>query len=167
MKANVLASKSSAAGALALLAIISVIALFGATPAHAARAGVVVDFGGGNVVTRCVHFEGPQITGFQLLQDSGLTFTFENFGPTLGNAICSIQNLGCQFPAQPCFCQCTGTGPCSFIAYFILQNGAFVLSPVGESTRVVHNKDVDGYIFNDGSTPPPVFTIHQICQETD
>jgi hypothetical protein len=163
MKASVLSSKSFTARALALLAIASVVALFGAVPANAARAGIVVDFGNGNVVTKCVHFHGPQTTGFDLLQASGLEFTFQNFGPSLGNAICSIEDLGCQFPAQACFCQCTGTGPCSFMAYFVLQNGAFVLSNVGESTRVVHNKDVDGYIFNDGSTPPPVFTIHQIC----
>lgn len=147
-----------------VLIVLAILGLLAATPAQAARAGIVFDFGNGQVVTECVHFGGPMITAFDLLQRSGLAFTFENFG-SLGAAICSIQSTGCQFPAQECFCQCTGTGPCNFFAFFTQQNGQFVLSDVGVSSAVLHNKDVIAFVFGDGSTAPGPVTIQTICKD--
>lgn len=146
------------------LIVLAVLGLLAAAPAQAARAGIVVDLGNGQVLTECVHFGGPMITAFDLLQRSDLAFTFQNFG-SLGAAICSVQNVGCQFPAQECFCQCTGTGPCNFFAFFVEQSGQFVLSNVGVSSSVLHNKDVIALAFGDGSTAPAPLTIQQICKD--
>ncbi len=148
------------------LIVLTVLGFLASAPAQAARGGIVVDLGNGQVLTECVHFGGPMITAFDLLQRSNLAFTFQNFG-SLGAAICSVQSVGCQFPAQDCFCQCTGTGPCNFFAFFVEQNGQFVLSNVGVSSSVLHNKDVIALSFGDGSTTPAPISIHDICKGDD
>jgi len=149
--------------AMALLLLIGTLA---AAPASAARAGIVVDLGNGTVLTECVHFGGPTITAFDLLQRSDLAFTFQNFG-SLGAAICSIDGVGCQFPAEACFCQCTGTGPCNFFGFFKLQNGQFVFSDVGVSSSILRNKDVVAFAFGDGSAAPAPADIKTICKNQD
>jgi hypothetical protein len=136
--------------------------LLGALPAQAAKAGIVVDLGNGNVITECVKFHAPTITAFDLLQLSGLEFTFQNFG-SLGAAICSIDGAGCQFPAEACFCQCTGTGPCNFFGFYKLQNGQFVFSDVGVSSSVLRNKDVIAFSFGENATAPAPVSIQDIC----
>jgi hypothetical protein len=157
---NINRFRSQLHGALIVLAVLGLLA---STPAQAARAGIVVDLGNGQVVTECVHFGGPMITAFDLLQRSGLAFTFQNFG-SLGAAICSVQSTGCQFPTEACFCQCTGRGPCNFFAFYTLQNGQFVLSNVGVSSSVLHNKDVIALAFGDASTAPAPLSIKDICK---
>jgi hypothetical protein len=137
-----------------------------AGPAHAGRAGVVVDFGNGQVVTQCVKFQGPYITGFDLLQRSGLAFTFQNFSG-LGAAICSIQSTGCQFPAQACFCQCPdANGNCNFFGYYVQDkhDTSFTFSDVGVSSQIVRNKDVNAFVFGSGTVPPTGYTFEDICK---
>ena len=145
------------------LIFVLLIGSLAAVPAQAARVGVVVDLGNGTVLTECVNFGGPTITAFDLLQRSDLAFTFQNFG-SLGAAICSIEQTGCQFPAQECFCQCPGTGTCNFFAFYTLENGEFVFSDVGVSSTILRNRDVIAFSFGDGSTAPAPQDIQDICQ---
>lgn len=135
-----------------------------AAPAQAAQAGIVIDLGGGNVTTQCVKFQGPMITAFDLLQLSGLDFTFQNFG-TLGAAICSVEEVGCQFPAEACFCQCTGVGPCNFFGFYILEDGEFVFADVGISSQILRNKDVIALSFGEQTTAPTGVSVKDICPD--
>ena len=73
------------------------------------HAGLVVQFGNGVVLSDCIAFNEPQISGIELLQRSRFNFVVDPSGG-LGSAVCSIsgegQEQGCQFPLEDCFCQC-------------------------------------------------------------
>src|SRR5947209_4167581 len=131
-----------------------------APAAFAGQAALVVNLGN-RTITECVTFEGPVITAFDLLQLSGLKFTSETFN--FGEAICSIQSTGCEFPKEACFCQCTSTSSsCLFFSLFVLKNGEFVAANVGASHLIVHSGDVIAFSFGNGTAPAPV-TFEQVC----
>jgi hypothetical protein len=144
--------------ALALL----VLTLFTGTTAYAAEAALVVNLGN-RVITECVEFDGPVTTAFELLQLSGLDFTFQQFNQ--GAAICSIENTGCPFPAESCFCQCSATSEgCTFFGLFFVRNGQFVRSNVGASQLIVHQGDVIVFSFEEGgAAPEEVITFEEVC----
>src|SRR5947209_8977600 len=131
-----------------------------APAAFAGQAALVVNLGN-RTITECVTFEGPVITAFDLLQLSGLSFTSQSFN--FGEAICSIDKTGCQFPAESCFCQCpNASGDCLSFGLFVLKNGQFVASNVGASHLIMHNGDVIAFAFGTGTAPEPV-TFEQVC----
>jgi hypothetical protein len=136
--------------------------LFTGTAAFGAEALLVVNLGN-RVITECVEFDGPVTTAFELLQLSGLDFTFQTFNQ--GAAICSIENTGCQFPAESCFCQCSATSQgCRFFGLFFVRKGEYVQSNVGASTLVVHQGDVIAFSFEEnGAAPEEVFTFEDVC----
>ncbi|MBC7237429.1 MAG: hypothetical protein H5T69_16430, partial [Chloroflexi bacterium] len=109
------------------------------------RVALVVQHGDGTVVTRCVEFDEPSLTGYQILLRSGLEITASS-GP-LGTAICRIDGEGCD--AGNCFCQMPG----SYWSYWNLADGAWQYSPLGASARQVHNGDVEGWAWGAGSPP--------------
>jgi hypothetical protein len=135
--------------------------LFAPVAAFASQAALVVNLGN-RTITECVTFDSPVITAFELLQLSGLRFTSQTFNS--GEAICSIQNTGCEFPAESCFCQCTSTSTsCQFFALFFLnKSGQFELSHVGASQLIVHNGDVIAVSFGNGTAPAAV-TFEEVC----
>ena len=123
------------------------------------RAGLIVVHGDGRVLTRCVTFTEDRISGVTLLQRSGLTVD-ANAGP-MGSAVCTINSEGC--PASDCFCQCKGT-PCTYWNYFHRNgDGSWAYSGMGAATWTVSNGDIDGWVWGDGSTPPPALTFDEIC----
>ena len=136
--------------------------LFTGTTAFGAEAALVVNLGN-RVITECVEFDGPVTTAFELLQLSGLDFTFQTFNQ--GAAICSIERAGCEFPSEPCFCQCTATSQgCRFFGLFFVRNGEFVRSNVGASQLVVHQGDVIAFSFEEGGgAPEEVITFEDVC----
>ncbi|HEX7183779.1 MAG TPA: hypothetical protein VF756_18245 [Thermoanaerobaculia bacterium] len=134
--------------------------LLTSSAALANQAALVIDLGN-RVITECVEFEGPVTTAFELLELSGLNFTFQEFN--FGAAICSIQATGCQFPQESCFCQCTATSPsCLFFSLFFLRRGEFVSSNVSASHLIVHSGDVIAFSFG-GGTAPEVVTFEEVC----
>ncbi len=145
------------------------LALSAATPSRAQgpnRAGVVVQFGDGSVVTRCVRFSEESITGYELLRRARLPIVVE-FG-SFGAAICKIGAEGCTFPREPCFCQCQTLGAgCTYWVYSQLKDGRWVISGLGASNRTVRDGDVDGWAWGkgDGNTgvAPLSVTLDQIC----
>lgn len=140
--------------------LILVLFLLAPTAVFANQAALVVVLQN-RTITECVTFEQPVINVIDLLQLSGLKFTTATF--KFGEAVCSIQNTGCQFPQEPCFCQCTSTSPsCLFFALFVLKNGQFEAAHVGESHLIVHDGDVIALAFGNGTPPPPV-TFQQVC----
>lgn len=134
------------------------------------QAGLVVQFGNGDVVAACVSFDTPQISGEQLLQQAGLQVIIEPYGQ-FGAALCKISDAaasnGCDYPIDDCFCECTGAS-CTYWAYYHLQDGAWRYSSVGASAWSLSPGMVDGWAWgpgaiNESGAVPPVLTFAQIC----
>lgn len=125
--------------------------------------GLVIVHGSGQVVTRCVTFSENTINGYDLLTRSGIDLNIE-----VGNgAICRIDNEGCTYPQDDCFCQCAG-GACSYWSYWLWSGAAWQYSNVGAANQIGHNGDVQGWRWGlgnvDGATPPPVMAFNDICR---
>lgn len=139
---------------LALLALIEV-SLPGVRAQTLNQVGLVVRFGDGSVITRCIEFNEPEISGHDLLLRSGLDI-IDAFDPGQGVAICSIEGEGC--PASSCL---TCDTP-NYWSYWYLADGTWVYSQAGASNRKVHSGDVEGWRWGSGD-PPPVVPFDQIC----
>lgn len=130
-----------------------------------ARAGIVIDFGDGVVETACIDLGADgQATGEEMLAAAGFDVLIE-YSP-MGGAVCKIGPTGCNFPGQPCWCQCMSS-PCVYWSYNYLQNGQWIYSTLGASVRTVHAGDVEGWAWGAGSmsqgAAPPPATFDQIC----
>jgi hypothetical protein len=114
--------------------------------------GLVVQFGDGTTITRCI--DGDGLTGYDLLQLSGFEViaSFSN----AGTAICKIGGDGC--PAENCFCQ----HPPNYWSYWHLLDGNWVYSPMGASSYPVSAGSVEGWRWGQGD-PPPVISFDSIC----
>ena len=136
------------------------------TPAHAQQpdlhqAGLAVVHGDGSIVTACVDFSEESISGAELLRRSGLQVTLSSYGG-LGYGVCAIGDEGC--PArQDCFCQCRGS-PCNYWVYSHRRSdGSWAIAGAGASSWQLHDGDVDGWVWGDGSAAPPAMAFEQIC----
>jgi len=145
---------------LAILCLTS-LAVQAVTAQEPHRIALVVDFGGGRFVTRCVEFSGDEISGEEVLNRSGFTVVCEHV-PQLGAAVCKIEDVGCDFPAESCFCQCEGV-PCSYWSYWYVDNGQWVYSGRGTGNRVARDGDMEGWVWGDGNTPPTWLPFMQVC----
>lgn len=121
------------------------------------RAGLVVYFEDSNRETRCVNFTETSISGYELLQRSGLSIiaSFE----AQGAAICKIEELGC--PSNDCFCQ----SPPDYWSYWQLEDGEWVYAAKGSSNTQIQDGDVDAWVWGPGD-PPPYIDFDQICAAT-
>lgn len=131
------------------------------------RAGLVIRYGDGSMWTKCIEFSEPELTGLELLLRSGLRIVTEEGGP-FGSAVCKIEQDGCDYPLDDCFCKCMGAD-CTYWAYYHLRpNGTWEYSTVGASSYIVHHGDVEGWSWGPGTygehgTEPPVIRFEQIC----
>jgi len=155
---------------LILFLLAALFVLAGTSAAHAQeavhRAGLVIRFPNGDVQKVCVSFGEASITGEQLLQRSGLTMIID-YNAGLGGAVCSINNQGCAFPVQDCFCQCQGT-QCEYWAYYHWIDGAWQYSQVGASSYQVTDGALEGWSWGPGSfgasgTQPPQVAFQDVC----
>lgn len=126
------------------------------------RAGLVVTLEDGTVITRCVEFAEPEISGYELLSRSGLAVETANVA--LGAAVCRLEGVGC--PSDDCFCQCKGSD-CIYWSYWHLQDGVWRYSQAGAGLSQVQNGMVDGWTYGPGSPQnapePPPLTFDEIC----
>jgi hypothetical protein len=127
------------------------------------RAGLVIDYGDGNVATFCVSFYEDSITGMDVLERAGRQLV-GGFG---GGAICAIDGVGC--PANDCWCECRNpSSGCTYWLYWHLMDGEWVYSSLGATGYQVHDGDVEGWVWGSGDmgegAQPPVYTIEQLCQ---
>ncbi|MBM4431626.1 MAG: energy-coupling factor transporter transmembrane protein EcfT, partial [Chloroflexi bacterium] len=81
---------------------------------------------------------------------------------TWGAAVCRIEEEGCNYPLERCFCQCLST-PCRFWSYWQWQDGRWIYSPVGASQRQVSAGSVDAWVWGDGQSPPAVAPSLELC----
>lgn len=130
------------------------------------RAGLVILFGDGRVETRCVTFEGEQISGADLLAQSGLEVVVDT-SSGLGISVCQIEGEGCAYPTESCFCQCMGrSNRCTYWNYFYREAGetAWTYSALGAALRKVRPGSVEAWVWGDGHTPPAEsLTFEAIC----
>ncbi len=107
---------------------------------------VIVHFENGTEALRRVDFDAPQITGLEALERSGLAIE-----TTPSGAVCSIAGQGC--PPNDCFCRCKSS-ECQFWSYWHWTDSRWIASPVGASQARVGDGAIDGWRWDDGSTPP-------------
>jgi hypothetical protein len=130
------------------------------------RAGLVIDYGDGNVATFCVSFYEESITGMDVLERAGrrLELGFS------GGAICAVDGVGC--PGNDCWCECRDpSSGCIHWMYWHFLDGKWIYSSLGAAGYQVHDGDVEGWIWGSGDTgggaQPPVYTMEQLehlCQ---
>lgn len=123
------------------------------------QVGLVVRFGDGQVETRCIEFNEPQISGYDVLLRSGLSVIVSGDVGT-GSVVCSIGDAGC--PIDNCWCQCKTMGSdCTYWSYWQLE-GDWVYSQMGMSGHFVNHGEVEGWSWSEGS-PPPIVAFEDIC----
>lgn len=115
------------------------------------RAAILVQHSDGETTTACVSFEGEEIDGEELLNQSGVPYVAD-LGNSMGSILCSIEGDGCNFPSEKCFCQCSDPGSCAYWSYFVKgENGDWVYAPVGARMREVHDGDFDAWVWVEGA----------------
>jgi hypothetical protein len=137
------------------IVLASAILAAGARADEPSAAGLVVQFPDGRVETRCVSFEEEEISGAELLSRSGLEYGIDP-ASGMGLIVCQIEGLGCNHPAEPCFCQCMGGGTCTYWNYFYKDPGqeGWTYSALGAAMHKVRAGAVDAWVWGDGHTPP-------------
>ncbi len=146
----------SSAWALLLTLPLLVAGLSQRAPAQAQspnRAALVVHFGG-TTVSRCVSFDEPEISGYDVLTRSGLGIT-ASFDAT-GAAICAIEATGC--PVESCLL-CAAP---DYWAYWRWDGGQWVYSQLGANATTVRHGAIEGWSWGRGS-PPPMIAFDEIC----
>lgn len=123
------------------------------------RAGVVVRFGDGSAITRCVSFAEPTISGIELLTRAALSIVVDTRS-SIGAGVCKIEREGCD-RGKSCFCQCEGS-TCAYWQYFHLQGGAWKYSNLGAALYQVADGAVEGWAWGN-NVAPPVMSLDQIC----
>lgn len=131
------------------------------------RAGLVVVFGDGRVEQQCVAFAEESISGYDLLQRSGLPLSIE--AGAIGPTVCSIGKDGCSYPQESCFCRCQGS-PCIYWSYWrLLEDGAWRYQSLGAGNTQVRDGEVEGWRWAEGTTrdaeEPPAVTFAGVCGE--
>jgi hypothetical protein len=137
----------------------------GTQPESDSRAGLVIQFDEGRSETRCVTFEGSEISGADLLVQADLE-AIVDVSSGMGVIVCQIAGEGCAYPAEPCFCQCMGGGECAYWNYFYLEPGEseWTYSALGAAMRQVPPGSVEAWVWGDGSSPPAVpVDFEEIC----
>lgn len=129
------------------------------------QAGLVIQFADGRTETRCVTLEGEEVTGADLLTASGLDLNVDT-SSGMGITVCQIEGEGCDYPAEPCFCQCTGGGECAYWNYFYRDPGAagWTYSALGAILRKIEHGSLEGWVWGNGRTPPAdQITFEAVC----
>lgn len=130
------------------------------------RAGLVIVHGDGSVTSRCVEFESESISGYELLERSGLELRTEVSG--MGPTICAIGQEGCG-AGEHCFCRCLSS-PCEYWSYWRLEDGSWRYSSLGAGNTKVSDGAVEAWVWSEGNMQkgtaqqPPDLTLDAICQ---
>lgn len=128
------------------------------------QAGLIIVHGDGRVVSRCVDFSEPQISGYELLQRSGLDLNIEVNG--VGVAICRLDGEGCSYPQQSCFCG-TESDSSQYWSYWQWTNATWQYSNQGATNQPVQPGAVQGWVWGldttNPTTPPLSLTFAEVC----
>lgn len=143
-------------------------------PGHAQslphRAGLLVQYADGSAEKRCVEFEEPEITGYELLRRSGLPLVIAP--GSFGAAVCKIGPEGCNYPSQSCFCQCEDmNATCVYWISFVQAGGEWKYATLGASSTKVKDGDMQAWVWAAGkaegaTVTPPATTFDDVCAAT-
>lgn len=128
-----------------------------AKPGEEHRAGVVVRQADGRTRNLCIAFEGPSITGEELLRRTGLRTELAR--SQLGTSVCRIGAEGCE--SGDCFCRYP-----SFWGYWTLDPGQdrWRFSEVGAAERTARDGSLDAWVWGkDGKPAPQPTTLDKVC----
>jgi hypothetical protein len=150
------------------LLIVALASLWAVPPGMRAQssnqAALVIRHGQNDVRTACVKFDEPQISGYELLQRSGLDLQIGVQG--LGSLVCSVGGTGC--PASDCLCHCKGGGECIYWSYWHRLDDSWQYSQGGSSVYMVTHGAVEGWSWGPGAVnqavPPPNINFDEVCQ---
>jgi hypothetical protein len=129
------------------------------------QAGLVIQFADGRTETRCVTLQGEEVTGADLLMASGLDLNVDA-SSGMGITVCQIEGEGCNYPAEPCFCQCMGGGECAYWNYFFRDPGAdgWTYSALGAILHKIEHGSLEGWVWGNGYEPPAdQITFETVC----
>jgi hypothetical protein len=147
----------------ALLLALALAAAAQAQPAEG-RAGLVVQYGDGEVQTACVRFGEPEISGIELLERSGIPAVVQ--GGSMGAAVCKIGPEGCDYPAESCFCERDGARS-TYWAFYSLEGGDWSYAILGAGGVSVRDGTVHGWAWGEGDSGsgarPPLLSIDELC----
>ena len=137
------------------LSLLSAVPVAGILAGEPTQAGLVIQMDEGRVETRCVSLEKDEVSGAELLALSGLDIVIDP-ASGMGLIVCQIEEVGCAFPAQACFCQCMGGGDCIYWNYFFKEPGQdeWTYSALGAAMHKVRAGSVDAWVWGGGNTPP-------------
>lgn len=154
--------------ALVLVGLLLLLLLIVAEAARAQdshHAALVVRYSDERTESVCVSFSEETITGYDLLQRSGLDLASDNSGA--GVKICRIDDTGC--PSGNCFCQCQGD-PCVYWSYWQRRDGAWQYAIAGAAVNEVEDGAVEGWSWGPGSVSeaiaPPETSFEDVCAPT-
>ncbi len=127
----------------------------GAGPNHAA---LVIEHGDGSVVSRCVAFDTPTISGDRLLAAAAVPWSGQTFGG-FGVAVCAVDAEPSRYGSCP--------GADRYWAVFEATGSGWELSPIGISSMTVADGDALGlrYVPTSGTPEPPV-SASGVCPGT-
>lgn len=118
------------------------------------RAALVITMVDGSSLLRCVEFEAPSISGFDLLTESGLVLE-TGVDPLRGMAVCSIEDEGCQ--SSNCFCDMP-----NYWSYWHWKDDVWSYAGSGAGTYEVSDGALEGWSWGDGKEPARA-SFDQIC----
>ena len=121
------------------------------------HAAVVVDTGDGTVRKMCLAFPEAEISGIEALRRVDTRpHRFETFAGK-GSGVCMLCGVGCA--SGDCFCN-----PDKYWAYHRAGPGetTYRSSPLGASSTVVRNGDVEAWKWGPGTAPEKV-SVSQVC----
>lgn len=152
-----------------IVGLLVFILIWPVTAVHAqqdGRAGLVIVGEDGEAQTTCVALPEGEMSGFDLLNRSGLDVTVDVSGA--GTAVCAIEGTGC--PANDCFCACPGGSDCTYWSYWLATGDEWQYARAGASQVRVKDGDIQGWTWGAGSltdaTQPPMIAFDEICAET-
>jgi hypothetical protein len=129
------------------------------------QVGLVIAFPDGKTHLEIVTVPTTATT-FEALEAAKVSVISEVGG--YGTTVCKINDIGCAFPSEPCFCD-----PTHYWAYYHLDPAAnkWVMAPEGVGAYSPTNGAVEGFAWsgfgeNDPAVEPPVYTFDQIVAAT-
>jgi len=125
------------------------------------EAAVVVQFDDEHYVVRRLPVAEGAATGQDLLLDSGLDVTMQQYGA--GGIVCKIAHKGCDYPSNPCFCAMP-----DWWHYQHWIDDAWDVSGTGAAGWPVSPGMIDGWVWASGYgmieiTPEAVFDANRLA----
>jgi len=125
------------------------------------RASLVVVFGPDDVFSSCVTFTESEISGIELLRRAGLSLVSQQVAG-VGESVCKMEEVGCNYPGEACFCRCLGS-PCNYWSYWTWSAGEWIYAGRGASQTLVQPGAINAWVWGDGQTEPPAIGSEGVC----